>query len=696
MSFLFATGALICTLFLVIGPLPFSLAVTTHMLRDDRKPPRSRYLLTGVTLWLAAQMATATGLAFLGLFALVPVLLCEALWLAIGWWLLWRTPWPAFPSTPRVSARTTLLPLLTLGYIGLLAAGNLLLQPTTDYDSLYYHLPFAANLYAGGGLLPYHVPAAVAWYPFGWEAFCALFLLPLSTDLLILLPNLLAWALLGLALYCTTRTLGMARGVAILPALLLLSQPLLIDQLIALRVDLALAALFVVGVALIVTKETAFHTNGLLLLLLVVFLLAAVKMSGLIYGALLLLGWATRWLWLTLKGQGDKAYHRLPMTAPLSPALMLLVGLTFATSSLWYGRNWLRYGNPMGETAIQLGGWQLFPGELTQALVRQTTLFALFDRNRIEHWQLLLGALWQKCELPGLLLLLLALVGLFGFVRSNGPPSKRLIGVIGGILLLLSAIYWGTPYSGDDGSFGYQLHGLWVAQSLRFALPAFAILGILATFGVSRLTMAFPRLASWLMVVLLVASLLSIAQRSPLYLLGVTIYIVPLLLYPLLPRVRTIASRPWTDWWRIGQAALRWQWYAMGLSSLVVAALLLLLLQRLHAQQQKQIYGELPTLIAERTTVGEAILAVDSHQSYLAQASSLQRRVLHLSHAFATADAFQAWLVQEQISLIIVGPLRSEWQEDPLVVAVTNPAAPYTLIWDGWASRPRLYQLRVP
>ncbi len=694
MSFLFATGALICTLFLVIGPLPFSLVVTMRTLHGDRKPLLSRYLLTGVTLWLACQMATATGMAFLGLFALVPLLLCEALWLAVGWWLLWRTPWPGFLPAPIFSARTTLLPLLTLGYIGLLAAGNLLLQPTTDYDSLYYHLPFAANLYAGGALLPYHVPMAVDWYPFGWEAFSALLLLPFSTDLLILLPNLLAWALLGLALYCTTRALGIARGVAILPVVLLLSQPLLIDQLIALRVDLALAALFAVGIALLVAEETAFHANRLLLILLVVLLLVAVKISGLIYGSLLLLWWVIRWIWLSIKG--DKWHDRLSSTAKLSPALLLLVGLTFITSFLWYGRNWLRYGNPMGEMVIQLGGWQLFPGELTQALVRRTTLFALFDHNRIEHWQLLLSALWQKCELPGLLLLLLALLALFGFVRHSGPPAKRLIGAIGCAFLLLWTIYWITPYSGDDGSFAYQLHEPWVAQSLRFALPAFALLGMLATCGVSRFTMRFPRLAEWLMVAVLFASLLSVAQRSLLYLLGVTGYSIALLLYLLLPRIQMTVARQAQQWWRVWSMAARWRWYVATVVSFAVAVLLLLFLQQLHRQQQHLLYGELPTLVAELSTPGESILAIDSHQSYLAQATALRRRVIHLSHAFDTTDAFQAWLVQEQISLIIVGPLRPEWQADPLVLAITDPAAPYTLIWDGWESRPRLYQLRLP
>ena len=222
----------------------------------------------------------------------------------------------------------------------------------------------------------------------------------------------------------------------------------------------------------------------------------------------------------------------------------------------------------------------------------------------------------------------------------------------------------------------------------------------MAAFGLSRLIIQFPRLAEWLMAVALFASLFSVAQRSLLYLLGVTGYIIALLLYLLFPRVQMIVTRQWAYWWRARQMASqmvsRRRLYAVCLGSFVVAVPLLLLLQQIHTQQQQVLYGELPTLISQSSAPGETILAIATHQSYLAQATSLQRRVFHLSHAFATTDAFHAWLVKEQISLIIIGPLRPEWQEEPLVLAVTDPTAPYTLIWDGWESHPRLYQFRLP
>jgi len=694
MSFLLAAGALITTLFLLIGPLPFALAIALQILPDDRKGAVAPSLLISATLWLACQMATATGLAFAGRFALLPMLLCEAGWLGAGYWLFQRTTWPPRPPISQFATRAIVLPLLTWGALALLVLGNLLIQPTTDYDSLYYHLPFAANLYAGGGLLPDHLPAAVAWYPFGWEAFCALFLLPLSTDLLILLPNLLAWGLLGLGLYCVTRALGGAREVALLPSLLLLSQPLLIDQLISLRVDLVLAALFVVGLAFIVAGAIVRPRNQLLLLLLVVMMLAMVKMSGLIYAVLLLVLFALHCCWP--RAAGRAAPTRTARAAPFIPALLLLVGLTLVAATLWYGRNWVRYGNPMGEMAIQVGGWLLFPGELTSTMVRGTTLFALFDSSQSEHWHLLLRALWQKSHLPGLLLLLLALVNLSSLLRGDRKISRRLIGLTGGGFLLLWAIYWSSPYSGDDGSFAYQLREQWVAQSLRFALPAFALFAILATLGLSHLYAQYPRRATWVMTVLLASTLLTVAQRSMLYLLGVVGYTTLLLLYLWLPRVQAWLARQWQQGW------VRWQqqpWWAragMGLLVLTVAVPLLLVVQQLHTQQQRRLYGELPTLVAEHSAPGDLIAAVDSHQSYLVQAAALDRRVRHLSTSVTDAEALHAWLAAEQISLIVVGPLQPAWQTDPLVLALTDPAAPYTLLWDGWERHPRLYQLLSP
>jgi hypothetical protein len=589
------------------------------------------------------------------------------------------------------------LPLLTLGYLALLLLGNLLIQPSTDYDSLYYHLPFAANLYAGGALLPDHIPHPVAWYPFGWEALCALLLLPLAGDLLILVPNLLAWSILGLGLYSTMRRLGRAPHVAILPVLLLLSQPLLLDQLTSLRVDLVVAALFMAGVAFTCAGALIRTINRVLLLLLVVLLLSAVKMSGLIYGALLFGFWALHWLFSRVRvarGVGVHQRLRVVISADGTVPLLLLVGLTLLTAAVWYGRNWLRVGNPFGDLAVDLGSWQLFPGTLTGANVRRSTLLVLFDSTRFDHWQLFLQALWQKCDLPGLLLLLLAIGALVAVARPKAQLPRRLVFATGAAFVLLWAIYWTTPYSGDDGTFAYQLLGQWVAQSLRFALPALAGLGMMATLGASWFMAQFPRPAQWLTVTVLMVSLLSVAQRSSLYLLAIIVYTIGVLLYLALPRVQTVVTQQWRRWSVAGTRP--WQSVAVGTALFIVAVLLLPPLHRFHQQRQQQLYGELPALIATLSAPGETVGALATHQSYLAHGSALQRRVRHLSPAFATVETLAERLRDEEISLIVVGPLRPEWQADPLVVALTEAAESYQLLWDGFPARPRLYRRVSP
>ncbi len=696
MSFLSASSAVIITLLLLIGPLPVARALTRQLVQGVGDGRTALSLLTVALLWLAWQMVIATGLAAVGRFTLYPVLLCELLLLAAGGWLLWRPPQAAQQPVLRCNrvpqTRNFLLPLLTLGYLALLLLGNLLIQPSTDYDSLYYHLPFAANLYTGGALLPDHVPHPVAWYPFGWEALCALLLLPRAGDLLILTPNLLAWTILGLGLYGTMRRLGSAPHVAILPVLLLLSQPLLLDQLSSLRVDLVVAALFMAGVAFTRAGELIGAFPRTLLLLLVICLLVAIKMSGLIYGVLLLGLWAVHEACAVTKRAGD--WRQSAKLGRTSWPLLALLGLTFLTTLVWYGRNWLRVGNPLGALAVDLGPWQLFPGTLTGANVRRSTLLALFDSTRLDHWQLFLQALWQKCDLPGLLLLLLASGALVAVTRPKAQLPRRLVFATGAAFMLLWVIYWTTPYSGDDGTFAYQLLGQWVAQSLRFALPALAGLGMMATLGASWFMAQFPRPAQWLTVTVLTVSLLSVAQRSPLYLLAIIVYTVGVLLYLALPRVQRVIRQQWRRWSVTG--ARPWRSVAVGTALFIVAVLLLPPLQRFHQQRQQQLYGELPALIATLSAPGETIGALATHQSYLAHGPGLQRRVRHLSAAFAAVDTLAERLRDEEISLIIVGPLRPEWQADPLVVALTDAAESYQLLWDGFPARPRLYRRVSP
>jgi hypothetical protein len=665
----------------VCGPLPLAITVALPAHQPSGNGVTSLFLLTVSVLWIACQMATATLLAAVNTFHLFPVIVVEALWLLGGAWFLRRRLiagavcwWPRGAGPTRA-----VLPGLAVAYLVLLLVGNLLSQPPTDYDSLYYHLPSAVNLAITGGLHPDGAPAAVSWYPFGWEALSALFLLPPVGALFVLLPNLLAWALYGIALYTAARRLRVTAAAAMWTTLLLLSQPLLIDQVTALRVDLALAALC--GAGLIFALEG--HRRSILLLGLVVLLLPAVKISGLIYGALLVTLWGGRWLWTRYRAQSPQ---QEAATAPLVWWLLLgLILLTGVATGYWYLRNWQQLGNPLGAVAVHLGPWQLFPGAITSATVRASTLWALFDPTRLVHWQLLLAGWWTKAHWPGLLLLLLAGVGFF--VRARRVLRLSIWLGVG----LLATVYWSTPYSGDDGTFGYQLTALWVGQSLRFALPALAALALAAALTVDWLFDTYPRGARWLGAVAVLAVAVSLAQRSALYFAAAAGLLVILAVLFLLSSVRhsklhDLVAHPQRYTSRlIGGSAI-----ALGF---VGAVLLLPAVSARYSARAHAVYGAGPQLIDQYSAPGAGVAVIASHQGYLAHGATVQHPVYFLDTATLPAAQLLPWLAEHQISLIVVGPLRPEWQDDPLVQAVLDPAQPFELLWDGFPTHPRLYRL---
>ncbi|MCB0062926.1 MAG: hypothetical protein KDE19_12460 [Caldilineaceae bacterium] len=680
-------------LLLLFGPLPVAVAGawSTMFLRRQPELFWSVISLIVTLYWVACQLMLATVLAGVGYFTLPAALVGEGLLLITGGvWVRQVTNhrrWHGGTAAEMPSMPSPLL-WLSLCLIALLLLGNLVVQPVTDYDSLYYHLPFMANLHATGQLTAQSVAPVVAWYPYGWEALCTLFLLPTDSDIFVAIPNLIAWGVFGIGAYVVARRLGAMRSAALAAVLCLLTLPLVLDQLNSLRIDLALAALFMAGVAVVTMAlprgdavvATAEERNEFpvyfLLMLLVMALLPAIKTSGIVYSALLILFW--------LLGNWWAGHPILPLRQrpPWLPTLLL--SAVVATTSFWYLRNWFIYANPLGTVEVRVGAWLLFPGSTTSATVQQTTLATLFQFTDPLHRQLYLTQIWQQGNLALLGLALFALLTLFQLFRA--PAHRTLLAVLGGTALLL-LLYWTTPYSGDDGSFGYQLNGPWVGQAMRFALPALGMLAVLAALGASGMmksTYGEPLVVG----VALTLALATVAQRSTLYLLA-SIFIVLLM-----PVYGLLRKRLWRQ---VQPTWLQHRELIVALSVLTVALLFIgfPVVEDLRQQRRLQAYGTLPTLVDELTVPGATVAALHSHQSYLANGQTLRRQVVQMPTHFADPPALQSWLRDNEITLLIVGPLRPEWQNNPALDWLDAPDAPYALRYDGFPDHPRLYSVQV-
>ena len=721
MNLLALLGALAALFLILGGPLPLCSAVVRHGLPARVTTVAEQWLAVAL-LWLAVQLSGATLLAALGQFTLANVLLCQALLLGSG--LLWRT---GLPTLGALFERAN-LPFWTSLFTALLLFGNLLSQPITDYDSLYYHLPFVASLHATGGLHANAMAAVVAWYPFGWETLATLLVLPLQSDLLVTMPNLLAWGMWGVAVYRLGRRLGAPAYAAGSATLLLLTQPLVVDQLNTVRVDLALAAIFSCGLTFALAyHQTRQQAYGWLTLLCLP-LLAALKSSGLIYGLLLLLillgCWLRRAKFLRIyaspaaapvriggcerhnePAESEAVYSASPDAEPNSPSpigrenepgpgiallpLLVIIGFTVVAAGVWYFNNWLVYGNPLGAVALQLGGWTLFPGDLTGADVRRTMLLSLFLPTDPNHWRALASQLWQQGWLPGGALALLALTSWLPPARQ--PKRWHVRSGLTLLYILLVAIYWVTPYSGDDGSYAYQLTDQWLGQSMRFALAAAGVLTLLAALGGG----ALPQAKRWLPPVAVTLALLTLAQRSTLYLLAVVGFVVLVVgwygLRWLTSRRGTINRVPMTDL----------QPFVAKHNQLLLIGMVIILLggsfalQPLRAQRRYAAYGALPQVIEQRTPPQATIAALYSHQSYLAAGEQMQRRVVQAPLTIKDVDELRAWLTEQHIDFLLLGPLLPQWQADGLLAELAA-SADFTLLYDGLPNHPQLYAWTRP
>ncbi len=435
------------------GPLPLCVAVARAA------PGLAERALTALVAWCALQAGIALALALAGWLTVGPLLAVELGLLALALPAAHRTGWPACPRPALAPAEwCTLAAIAVLGATLLLAA---LARPVTEHDSLGYHLPAMARWVHAGALLPLERTDQIGRYPYGWELLSALVVLPLREDLLVGLPNLIAWAILGLAIHCVARALGAPRLHAMAAAYAVLALPVTREQVGTLHVDLALAAFVLAGVRFALARDAP-------LLLIALGLAAAVKTSGVVYGALLLAAFALA--------------PRPGVPAPPRPPGALAVALAAAlcAGGVWYLRNLAQLGNPLGLVRVALGDVTLLPGSLEPAAIRRGTLAALFDATQPAHWGIVARVAWQALGLPGCLLAVAAL----GLLRPATRP-RRPVRTVAVLFVLCVVAYVATPFSGDNGAHGWRLTP-WMREGVRYALPALGLLGALGAVGAGR------------------------------------------------------------------------------------------------------------------------------------------------------------------------------------------------------------------
>jgi len=506
--------------------------------------------------------------------------------------------------------------------------------PITDYDSLLYHLTAVAEFvqHHSFGTWPHEDELwYIGRYPYGWEALSTLFVIPFGDDFLVALPNLVALTVYGLAAYLLCRDLGARRYAALAAVVLLVSIPVVTGLVVTLHVDLAVAAFFLAALYFAGALARARSAGDLVLFLAALALVVGVKISGIVYGGVVVVACSV----LALRG----GRHRTSEEARCGAEVVSAVIVGFAAvwfAAFWYARNLVQVANPIGVLEVKIGGVILFPGSLDAEHLRRTTLLSCFDVRSLADWNVALRVVTTHLGLP-----FAGLVALAACYRPAALKSERsrirLCRMTTALLIVTAALYCVTPFSGDNGNRGFRVTS-WIAQGLRFGLPFVGMLAIAAGLGATWLSIrqgVFPSVVAGI-IALYVARMSSARWLALLFYFGVA------------------------AWEVAGRRPPR----RNAIASLVLATLVLLGGAYLHDRrtgERLQTYGGTARFVDTRIGRDEVIGNLLDRQPYLLYGRSLDRTVVRVPPGTDGFDAWVAQLRERRIRWLAVGPLSTRW-----------------------------------
>lgn len=622
-------GALVLALIL-FAPLPLCVAFAGAHL-EPRGTARSHYALVVAVAWVSVQLCLALALGMLGRLMLFHVVVAECVLLVAGAGAVVRSRHRLAPLARawRPWLGTELLLVIGLAAVGARLVYSVLTTPVRDGDSLFYHLPAVANWYrtAGLGMLGWR---DVDYYPYHWELLALLFVLPFGSDLAIGLVQLLAWLLLGLAVYCTATLLGARPLHALVAAFLMMLQPLVLRHVRGtLQVDLAFAAAFMTTVYFVLAHAArSLHWS---LIAVAAAWLAGVKTSGAPYLVVILFILA-----LARMAAAWPESSRRWLDPQRPPVAVILLSLTMASmnAGFWYVRNLVTAGNPLGLVAVKGFGLTIFDGPMDPASLHRSTLAAVFDPLAGGDWAILLTQLVVNLGAP--FIVLVAGATLLLVVAMQGePPHGRWPPILVAVLLAGTvALYLMTPYTGDNGSYGWRVTP-WIGQALRFALPATAILAVAAALGIASVV------------------------RSDLTVTGVAMAAGLVSLRGVATEVLLLAGGMWA--WvhyrhRLPRAA-RHLAYGLVIALLVVGGFWCRPLKEARRARMFPV-GQ---YLEQQVPAGERIGVFATSRAYLFFGSALQFDVALVPHGALEESHWVGWLQSRGIRFVGVGPAPEEW-----------------------------------
>ena len=318
-------------------------------------------------------------------------------------------------------------------------------SPLTLYDSVSYHLFFAARWVQDGALSIIPTPfsdIAQAYAPGNGELWFAWLMLPFHGDLAARIGQLPFAILAAATLYALARRLGAPSRHAVYPAAFFLFSRPILEQAIGANVDLICAAMFLTSLYFGVV---AVERND--------------RRDWMLWGVSLGLFWGTKYLALVY----TPIFLLLAFShGPRTRIAWALPGIAvFALP--WYLRNWFVAGSPIYPASLTIAGVTLARGAFTRAAMLNT----VFHTSDLR----LLPVMAAHGMGPSLFFFWIpfALAGTASMIRRGWWPH----GFIALVPVLMVPLYW----------FGFPVN-----VDARFLMPAIgpAMLPLAFTFRKSR------------------------------------------------------------------------------------------------------------------------------------------------------------------------------------------------------------------
>ncbi len=535
---------LILFLIIAIGPIPLSLSLAFENQNENSNYSFPHFFLVLLTGWSIAQVCTGLILGSADRLNISAVIIAEIVICAIGLILIYAKNHRAFrfsqwqiPQLKQPSLSEFLI-IIAAAFAGFVLWETLATKPTTNYDSLWFHLPAIARWYqthsftlldAAGNWIFEHEQARV--YPYNWHVLSALCILPFKEDFLTAFPMLIAWVLEGIAVYLLSLKFGATRIHAMAASSLVLTVPMMLNQVNTIHPDLPLAAIFTVGLYLGLSYHSSRSLSELSLFLASTGMLAGIKITALVYAFSLLGGLAI----LEIKRfalNKNSILANFRISHFIKPVFGCGIACWLFLGGFWYARTLLHVNYPVGEVdEIQIplqpvpspspvpsptptvppsptptvpSPKPTIPPSPTPTVqqptptipappasplfkIWQSSLAAQFNPSNISHWQTLGLQILIRLQLPFLAIVLQVLAAPLALIqgKTRTIDQNKIILIV--VLVSTGILYLITPYtSGTAGEAIGQLSPL-LGFNLRYGFPFLSLLGIAAAATATKL-----------------------------------------------------------------------------------------------------------------------------------------------------------------------------------------------------------------